>query len=686
MSGSPAIDRISQREARRHLSSYGGDQAIDAVNDCVNVYVDAMLSASYKFEKDGEHFIPRKEKDSPPDVKLAPQDLVDLVERPNPYQDYGEFMSLTIIDYLLVGNFYWLKFRPLDGMDRPMALYRLSPADVTVIPGSTDLIAAYEYNIPGVAKPVRFPADMVIHGRRPNPHNAYLGLGIIAAGARMLDIELAVTETQAQFFEQGAKLSGVLQSDRRVPDAVFKKISAQFRSMYSGSANAYKIAVLEQGLKFQSIQPTAAENQFEALSRLSFERICRLFRIPPELLGGVDKIGVLQEAKRQFTNDTMRPLLDRLQKIITIGLAEPGWGYNFEFDYKYVLPREDQLKLVAGFASLPGVRVNEIRAEAGLPPLPQDEVGLDGKPIGDMIVNLPGKSTEQPGGHATQPLLGQAGRPPLMENTMAFPQRGTANAPRPNGFGAPAGAAPPTTGKALQNAGKQLALRQAVIEDITGYIEESLKSPLHNLERQLLDHVAEGKALRKEDRGRVTSAVEESPAWSGFEAAIERVLGLAAARGLSNTAAVQNAQGFAVPEIDFQALGREIASRETGSKSIAGTLRDRVVGQVGEGVRRGYSTKQIIEGVGDENYNGLRSVLRNWSDNQVKLIGRTESALYYNEAILHVAEANGSGQVLVTDGDYDPNCAAANGSVWSVEKARANKLEHPNCTRSFIPA
>jgi hypothetical protein len=80
---------------------------------------------------------------------------------------------------------------------------------------------------------------MVIHGMRPNPHNPYFGLGLVAAGARMLDTELALTETQAQFFEQGAKLSGVLQTDRRVPDPVFKKISMQFRNLYGGSKNAY---------------------------------------------------------------------------------------------------------------------------------------------------------------------------------------------------------------------------------------------------------------------------------------------------------------------------------------------------------------------------------------------------------------------------------------------------------------
>jgi len=709
--GGPSIDRISQREAKRHLSAYGGDQAIDTVHDCVNVYVDAALSAVWGFEKDGVVYKTEKDPNDPPETKYAPDDLVSLIENPNPFQDWGEFISLTVIDYLMVGNFYWLKFKPMDGSNRPAALYRLSPSDITVIPGKNELIAAYEYRIPGRAEPVKFPADMVIHGRRPNPHNAYLGLGVIASGARMLDVELASTETQAQFFEQGAKLSGVLQSDRRVPDPVFKKISAQFRNMYSGSSNAYKVAVLEQGLKFQSIQPTAAESEFVALSQLSFERICRLFRMPPELLGGVEKTGVLQEAKRQFTTDTMEPFLGRFEAIITRGLTMPGWGFDFEFDYKYVMPREDQLKLVAGFATLPGVRVNEVRSEAGLPPLPADETMPDGKPVGDLIINLPSTKTTEQGGHATQPLPGQVGRPPNMDNTQAFPstqpqdvQRGSANAPRPNGFGAPPHQAAPTMGKSVTDVAEFVdevteltkafqtirmttpavpAGQEFATEAIQGNVKAALESPLHNLERALFDHVTDGKAMKKGERPRIVKAVDESNAWLGFEQSIASALSRTATDAMLG---IFKTYGLAPDPsvVDINGIASELAYRDTGAKSIAGTLKDRTVAHIAEGVRRGYSTNQIINGNPSESYGGIRSMLKDWKDGQLEVIARTEAGIYRNEATLQVAEASGSGKVYVTDGNYDAACAEANGSVWDVAYARDHRLEHPNCTREFV--
>lgn len=558
--GGPAVpltSRLSQREARRHLSSYGGEQAIDTVNNCINTYIDAATLAEYKFRRDGEIYLPHLPDDAPPDTLQAPMDLVNLIERPNPHQSWDEFLSLAVTDYLMVGNVYWLKWRPQLGSDKPLAIYRLSPADVNVLPGKTDFIAGYEYKVPGRGQPIHFNDQQVIHFRRPNPHNPYFGLGIVSSGARMLDIELALTETQAQFFEQGAKLSGVLQSDRRVPDAVFKKLTMQFRNLYSGQKNAYKVAVLEQGLQFKSIQPTAAESEFVALTNLSFERICRLFRIPPQMLNGEARPGIMQEAKRQFTSDTMAPFLKRFNKLISQSLTQPGWGYDFELDYKYVMPREDQLKLVANIAALPGIRINEIRAEAGLSLLAEDELGPDGKPIGDMIINLPAVSTEQ-GGHADQPLAGEVGRPPNMENTEAFPQRQSANAQAAK----PINGAPPH--KAPAKVGKGLAETLELLEEaIALKAEYEARVDLGPLEKAVESVLMDGKSLKKDERDELIENVSMLSEWDLI--------------GLSATA-----------------------------------LKDIVVGAVSEGVRRGYSVAQIWGGYPVEAYTGVQRLLSDW--------------------------------------------------------------------------
>lgn len=65
---------------------------------------------------------------------------------------------------------------------------------------------------------------------------------------------------------------------------------------------------------------------------------------------------------------------------------------------------------------------------------------------------------------------------------------------------------------------------------------------------------------------------------------------------------------------------------------------------------------------------------------------RTETARIQNQATLNRYGKNNITHVNVIDGmDFDAECAAANGQVWTVEYAQSNELQHPNCTRAFSP-
>jgi len=410
--------------------------------------------------------------------------------------------------------------------------------------------------------------------------------------------------------------------------------------------------VLEQGLKFQSIQPTAAENEFVALSNLSFERICRLFRIPPEMLQGAPRPGMLQEAKRQFTSDTMAPLLKRFNAIITDALTMPGWGYEFFMDYKYVMPREDQLKLVAGIATLPGIRINEIREEAGLEPLPKNEVGDDGKPIGDMIINLPMTSTEFPGGVADQPLPNEAGRPPKMENTMAFPQRGSGAAPRPNGQGAPAHDAPPTTGKglvetidlieeALEFVGKAQGghtppqgVRSNAKRGLEMYQNGEAGDGLEGATVARARKIAAGSALTDEHVMRMHSFFErhdktrpadggrgESPwrtAWMLWGGDAGRRWAASVAKQIQGSGKAAEALQMLEEAIllEGKGLGKQerdqIVTAVLAMGGLAEGVRKIAAEELIEGVRRGYSTAQLWEGYAAEKYRGVKQAVSGW--------------------------------------------------------------------------
>ena len=652
--------RFLNRTAETYLSAYGGEQSIDWVMDCVRIIMETASTAPYHIEKDGE---PIEEWEKKPEY----ESLAALLREPNPYMDYNDLVSVSIIDLLLAGEFFWHKHRDIGG-GKPLALYRLQPQWIEVVPGKTKMVDHYVYRVPGKNKPQILQPEVVVHAKLPNPHNPYRGLSIIAGGARVYDVELSLTESMAQFFEQGTKLSGVLQTDRRVPEPVFKKIQRQFRSMYSGARNAYKVAVLESGLKFTPVQPTAADAEFVDISKLSRDRIAHMFRVPLPLLGNLENANYkMSEAQRVFDTKTMRPMLDKLERIVTRGIAD-AWGVEFKIDYKYVMPDEDRFKLAESFAALPGVRVEEVREVVGLDPL--------GDERDEIVLNLPVE------GEPSRPLGTEPGRDPDGSNVPAFPNPSSGPDVRPRTPASTGGKRgdvkamfDPTEPDPLKNA------RDATVDSLSHRIRAAIEVAASALEVEITNELrGEGKAMDP-----LTKRVKQSPAWEKFEERVRAAMVKNAEESVSQAVDQHAILGFQPKDFDITEVARDLVKRENGIKSIVRNFKNDVAKVVETGVKRGLSADQILHGTG-EDYPGLRGTMVAWRAGQAETIALTEAAEYYNEGVLRVAEESGIGHVLVLDGDdYDEPCRQANGEVWSVNRARNNRTEHPRCRRSFFP-
>jgi len=411
ITGLPAR-RLSNRLASRHTGAYGGDDAIDWVMDCVSLYAETTSNATYHFEKEGQRLRNPGEPvtDDNRDAGEVPGDLWNLFTNPNSQNDYTELMELAIIDLLLAGEFFWYK-HGINGFGKPDSIYRLPPSQVEVVPGAVSP-RGYIFT-PAGGHPQEVAPEEMLHVRRPNPHSPWRGLGVIAGGPRAFDLELALTEQMANYFETGTKLSGIAETDRTVPPSTWKKIERVFNTLYAGGKNAGKVAFLERGLRFRSISADAQQAQFVEASKWSRERVANAFRTPVPLLGSVggsDRQAV-RESQRIWDNKTLRPFLNRLQSQISQGLTQ-AWDLDFAIDYEYVMPIEDRLDLGVDLATLPGIRVRELREQVGFPPL--------GDERDEWVLNLPGEEREQ-GGHPDAPIGSEAGRPPNPENTKRFP-------------------------------------------------------------------------------------------------------------------------------------------------------------------------------------------------------------------------------------------------------------------------
>lgn len=89
--------------------------------------------------------------------------------------------------------------------------------------------------------------------------------------------------------------------------------------------------------------------------------------------------------------------------------------------------------------------------------------------------------------------------------------------------------------------------------------------------------------------------------------------------------------------------------------------------------------------LGDRILDRVRETFEGYADWRADTIARTETSDLYNLGNLGGYHQAGITKVLVSDGDNDEECAAADGQVWELEYALANRLAHPNCERDFSP-
>jgi HK97 family phage portal protein len=424
--GRTSGSRFAAASAKRQLESFasGTDKAMDWVADCMGIIAETAAHAEWHLEDYEGNTAPRTRTEAEKNARLADPWLVQLLEEPNAHQSWEELMELFLIDRYITGDGFILK-RGDDGNGRPLQLLRLAPQHTEVVPGKKgELIECYEYKPPGQV-PIKIPPERVIHWKGVNPHDSFRGAGIIAMGPRVFDGEIALTETKTSYYENGARLEGVLEAEQAISDSNASKLRRQFAGIYAGARQAFQVAVLGRGLTYKPIQSDAQKAEFGMMSDQSRDRILALFRVPKVMLGLGNETSSTTtpgEERRNFDNKRMRPILNTLQTLLTRELTA-DFGLVLKIDYEYQMPIEDQFKLGGEFAGIPGVMVREVREQFNLPRLTtvmEDEA--EAKKIEELVLNMPGENDNK-SGVKDRPLPGEAGRPADPANTATFDER-----------------------------------------------------------------------------------------------------------------------------------------------------------------------------------------------------------------------------------------------------------------------
>ncbi len=233
-----------------------------------------------------------------------------LADEPNPEMTSFVFRETLMGHLLLWGNAYAQIIR--DGRGRVLALYPLLPNKMTVDRTEKGELY-YIYNKEGQSYPLR--SDEVLHIPGLG-FDGLIGYSPIAMAKNAIGMAIATEEYGAKFFANGANPGGVLEHPGVVKDPA--RVRESWNSVYQGSSNAHRVAVLEEGMKFQSIGIPPEQAQFLETRKFQINEIARIFRIPPHMIGDLEKSSFsnIEQQSLEFVMYTLDPWVVRWEQSI----------------------------------------------------------------------------------------------------------------------------------------------------------------------------------------------------------------------------------------------------------------------------------------------------------------------------------------------------------------------------------
>ena len=363
MGGTTSGKNVTERSAMQ----------MTAVYSCVRILAEAIAGLPlhvYEYKSDGG-----KEKAIKHPLYLL------LHDEPNPEMSSFVFRETLMTHLLLWGNAYAQIIR--NGKNEVVALYPLMPNKMTVDRDEKGQLY-YEYQHSNdeantlKGSTVRLKPTDVLHIPGLG-FDGLVGYSPIAMAKNAIGMAIACEEYGAKFFANGAAPGGVLEHPGTIKDP--QRVRESWQSTYSGTSNAHKIAVLEEGMKYTPIGISPEQAQFLETRKFQINEIARIFRVPPHMVGDLEKSSFsnIEQQSLEFVKYTLDPWVIRWEQSLTRALLslDEKQKYFVKFNLEGLL-RGDYQSRMNGYAigrQNGWMSANDIRELENLDRIPAEEGG-----------------------------------------------------------------------------------------------------------------------------------------------------------------------------------------------------------------------------------------------------------------------------------------------------------------------
>lgn len=287
------------------------------------------------------------------------------------------FYKLIVKDILLQGNAYALILR--NGKGEVIGLQYIQAGLVSPI----DRGDRIEYQVTGIKGFVR--QEDILHFMNYTDNGVY-GISVLTHARRTLGIADYGENASENFYKSGGCTTGFLKFDGPSSGKQREEILSAWNQATGGVRNQPNgIPVLPANVNYTQLSVNPADAQLLESREFSIVEICRFFGVSPTKCFDLTHASYnnSEMAELAFLNDTLRPLLTKIEMEMETKLFKPEDGYDIKFDVSELL-RTDKKSQAEYFTKLFNLGVlspNDIRKE-----LDMDEI--EGGDIHCAQINL----------------------------------------------------------------------------------------------------------------------------------------------------------------------------------------------------------------------------------------------------------------------------------------------------------
>lgn len=364
---------------------------LSAVWACVRLLSESISTLPikiYKSESDGSRSLAKDH----PIYRL-------LCKQPNVEMTPSRFMLMVVASLCLRGNSF-IEKKYIGS--KLVALEPLLPQNMTVKRSEQTGMLEYKYTDPLGQKIRTIPTNKIMHIRGFGM-DGICGMIPVKIGRDVIGAALSVEESAAKIFENGLQSSGFLSSEQSLNDEQRERIRSYLLS-FVGSKNAGKMMVLEGGMKYNNVTMNPEAAQMLESRTFSIEEICRWFRVPPFMVGHMDKqsswASSVEGMNMQFLTNTLRPLLVNIEQEINRCLLDSNDDYYAEFSVEGLLRADSAGRAAYYTTALQNgwMSRNDVRRLENLPPIEGGDiytVQLNLTPIDQLGKDSAGNEAEK---------------------------------------------------------------------------------------------------------------------------------------------------------------------------------------------------------------------------------------------------------------------------------------------------